>query len=105
MMVNIYPGVLDVNIVVPLGVDRCRVLFDLYFLPDAAADFIRDSLFVTNEVQTEDVGVCEEVQRNLNGRSYRAGRYSVKRENGEHYFHQKLARMLLAGGGGVSSKQ
>jgi choline monooxygenase len=94
VMVNIYPGVLDTNIVVPLAVDRCRVIFDLYFLADAAADFIRDSLVVTDQVQTEDVGVCEEVQRNLHSRSYATGRYSVKRENGGHYFHQMLARSL-----------
>jgi choline monooxygenase len=94
VMVNIYPGVLDTNIVVPLAVDRCRVIFDLYFLPDAATEFVRDSLATTDEVQLEDVGVCEEVQRNLNSRSYHSGRYSVKRENGQHHFHQLLGRML-----------
>ena len=57
-------------------------------------DYIRESVAVTHEVQTEDVGVCEEVQRNLNGRSYQAGRFSVKRENGGYYFHQMLARRL-----------
>jgi len=86
--------VLDTNIVVPLAVDRCRVIFDLYFTADKDADYIRDSVAVTHEVQTEDVGVCEEVQRNLNGRSYQAGRFSVKRENGGYYFHQLLARRL-----------
>ena len=94
VMINIYPGVLDTNIVVPLAVDRCRVIFDLYFTADKDANYIRDSVAVTHEVQTEDVGVCEEVQRNLNGRSYQAGRFSVKRENGGYYFHQLLARRL-----------
>ncbi|VTT97823.1 (2fe-2s)-binding protein : Rieske (2Fe-2S) domain protein OS=Roseiflexus sp. (strain RS-1) GN=RoseRS_0979 PE=4 SV=1: Rieske: Ring_hydroxyl_A [Gemmataceae bacterium] len=93
-MVNLYSGVLDTNVVVPLAVDRCRVIFDLYFAADADPEFVRESLLVTDQVQAEDVGVCEEVQRNLTGRSYTAGRYSVKRENGEHYFHQMLARAL-----------
>ena len=94
VMVNLYSGVLDTNIVVPLAVDRCRVLFDLYFLPEAPAEFVRDSLVTTDEVQREDVGVCEEVQRNLTGRSFATGRYSVKRENGQHYFHQLLGLAL-----------
>jgi len=98
VMVNLYSGVLDMNIVLPLAVDRCRVIFDLYFAADADREFVRESLNVTDQVQTEDVGVCEEVQRNLNSRSYTTGRYSVKRENGEHYFHTMLAKALQARG-------
>jgi choline monooxygenase len=94
VMINRYGGVLDVNIVVPLGTDRCRVIFDLYFTAGTSEDFIRESLAVTDQVQIEDVGVCEEVQRNLHGRSYQVGRFSVKRENGGYYFHQLLARRL-----------
>ena len=37
---------------------------------------------MAEQVQDEDMGVCEEVQRNLNSRSYTTGRFSVKRENG-----------------------
>jgi choline monooxygenase len=94
IMVNLYSGVLDTNIIVPLAVDRCRVIFDLYFKADADPEFVRESLLVTDQVQTEDVGVCEEVQRNLNSRNYQTGRYSVKRENGEHYFHTLVAKAL-----------
>ncbi len=103
MMVNIYPGVMDTNIVLPLAVDRCRVIFDLYFAANTPADFASESIRVTDQVQQEDVGVCEEVQRNLNSRSYHAGRYSVKRENGGHYFHQLLARRLQANGIGSAT--
>ncbi|MDW8244499.1 MAG: aromatic ring-hydroxylating dioxygenase subunit alpha [Thermogemmata sp.] len=94
VMFNLYPGVMDCNIVVPLEVDRCRVIFDLYFAPGTPADFIRESLAVTEQVQREDMAVCEEVQRNLRSRSYRAGRFSVQRENGNYYFHQLTARAL-----------
>ncbi len=51
---------------------------------------------VAEQVQDEDIGVCEEVQRNLNSRSYATGRFSVKRENGGYYFHQMLGRGLQA---------
>ena len=49
---------------------------------------------VADQVQVEDVGMCEEVQRDLNSRSYTAGRFSVKRENGGYYFHQMLGRAV-----------
>jgi choline monooxygenase len=99
VMINLYSGVLDTKIVVPVAVDRCRVIFDLGFTPGVADDFKRDSLTVTDQVQREDVGVCEEVQRNLRSRSYTTGRFSVRRENGGYYFHQLLGRALQRFGG------
>ena len=93
-MLNATAGVMDTNLVQPLGVDRCRVVFDFYFAADADEAFKRDSVAVGGQVQAEDVGICEDVQRGLNSRSYSTGRYSVKRENGGHYFHQVLGRAL-----------
>ena len=66
---------------------------------DYAASFSEISGFLLKAadlkvVQNEDIGVCEEVQRNLNSRSYTTGRFSVKRENGGYYFHQVLWRVL-----------
>ena len=49
---------------------------------------------MADQVQVEDVGVCEEVQRDLNSRSYTTGRFSVKRENGGYHFHQMLGTAL-----------
>jgi choline monooxygenase len=96
-MLNIYAGVMDSNLVLPLGVDRCRVIFDFFFAEGTKEDFMRESVIVAEQVQAEDIGVCEEVQRNLNSRSYTTGRYSVKRENGGYYFHQMLGRALRSG--------
>ncbi len=97
LMVNLYQGVMDTNLVVPLGPDRCRVLFDFYFADVASAEaqrFNADSIAVAHQVQLEDWGVCEEVQRGLKSRTYDTGRFSVKREAGGHYFHQLLAKAL-----------
>lgn len=93
-MLNIYAGVMDSNLVLPLSVDRCRVIFDFFFTANMSEDFKRESVIVAEQVQAEDIGVCEEVQRNLNSRSYTTGRFSVKRENGGYYFHQMLGRTL-----------
>ncbi len=93
-MLNAYAGVMDTNLVLPLGVDRCRVVFEFYFADSVPDDVKRQSIEVAEQVQAEDIGVCEEVQRNLSSRSYTTGRFSVKRENGGHWFHQKLGRVL-----------
>jgi choline monooxygenase len=97
LMINLYQGVMDTNLVLPLGPDRCRVVFDFYFArtdgPEAEK-FIADSIAVAHQVQLEDWQVCEEVQRGLKSRSYDTGRFSVKRESGGYHFHQLLARKL-----------
>ena len=96
-MLNAYAGVMDTNLVVPLGPDRCRVIFDYYFAADATEDFVRDSVAVAHQVPLEDVGICEEVQHGLSSRSYTAGRFSVKREAGGYHFHRLLAGRLASG--------
>jgi choline monooxygenase len=91
-MINWYEGYLDTNFVLPLGIDRCRVIFDFYFAEtgDAAKDYNRQSIAVSHRVQEEDVDICEAVQRGLHSRAYNAGRLSVRREAGEHLFHRLL---------------
>lgn len=99
-MLNLYAGVMDSNLVLPLGPDRCRVVFDFYFADGTDAAFVRDSVAVADKVQAEDAGICEEVQRGLASRSFTAGRFSVKRENAGYYFHQLLAKNLSTGSTG-----
>lgn len=97
-MLNMYSGVMDTNLVVPLAPDRCKVIFDYFFSEGTPRNFINESVAVAHQVQIEDVGICEEVQRGLNSRSYSVGRFSVKREIGGYHFHQLLAARLAAGG-------
>lgn len=96
LMINVYDGLMDVNVVYPLGPERCRVVFDFYFSPELAIkkEFVEESNRVADAIQREDMEICEEVQRNLHSRSYKTGRFSVKREAGGHHFHQLLARQL-----------
>lgn len=93
-MINLYSGVMDTNLVIPDGPDGCRVIFDFYFADGTASEFIDQSLQVADQIQAEDVGVCEDVQKGLKSRSYQTGRFSVKRESGGYHFHQLLARHL-----------
>lgn len=94
-MLNILPGRLQTNRVVPLGVDRCRVEFDYYY-PEAAAaggigDADADAAF-SEQVQDEDIAICEAVQRGLASGSYDAGRLNPLREKAVHHFHELLRR-------------
>jgi choline monooxygenase len=91
-MLNAYEGVMDTNVVVPLGVDKCAVIFDYYFsdTSGAAETRNRESIAVSEKVQDEDMGICDAVQRGLGSRAYLAGRLSVRREAGEHLFHRLL---------------
>ena len=79
----------------PLGVDRCRVEFDFYYASDASAEARarreRDIAF-SDEVQDEDVTICEDVQRGLASGSYEAGRLIPLREIAVHHFHEMLRR-------------
>ena len=88
-MLNILPGRLQTNIVVPLGVDRCRVVFDSYY---AATDDARREadLAFSDAVQHEDLAICEAVQRGLASGSYVPGRLNPLRETGVHHFHELL---------------
>jgi choline monooxygenase len=91
-MINAYSGVMDTNLVLPLGVDKCAVIFDYYFadISAAAAQHHRESIAVSEKVQDEDMAICDSVQRGLSSRAYVAGRLSVRREAGEHLFHRLL---------------
>src|SRR5207253_11477273 len=88
LMLNWYEGYLDTNLVIPLGLDRMRVIFDFYFadVSDVAKPRNEQSMNVSERIQDEDHAICESVQRGLRSRAYGAGRLSVRREAGENLF-------------------
>lgn len=89
-MLNILPGRLQTNVVVPLGVDRCRVIFDSYYADASDAAKRSADLAFSDEVQHEDIGICEDVQRGMASGSYAPGRLNPLRETGVHHFHELL---------------
>ena len=97
-MINWYEGVMDTNLVCPRGNDRTEVIFDFYFadISQAARKPNQASIAVSEQIQAEDVAICESVQRGLTSRGYTAGRLSVRREAGEHLFHKLLYADLRA---------
>ena len=91
LMLNIYQGILQTNVVIPHGIDDTEVRFDWFALePPADADTgkrFRDLVAFAAEIQAEDAAICEAVARNVASRAYRPGRYSALRESGVHHFH------------------
>jgi len=90
LMLNIYPDNLSTNLIVPLGHDKTLTIFEWYFhevTSAAAKERIKTTVDLSDEVQQEDIWICEEVQKRLKSIAYDRGRYSVRRENGVHHFH------------------
>lgn len=100
-MLNLLPGRLQVNRVIPLGVDRCRVYFEYFYRPDDSpegeAKRRADHEF-SHQVQLEDLGICEHVQRGLDSGSYVPGRLNPLRENALHHFQELLRRAYREAG-------
>jgi choline monooxygenase len=99
-MLNILPGRLQTNRVIPKGPDRCRVEFDFYYAmdeSDAAKARRAADLSFSDEVQVEDLTICEDVQRGLSSGSYEPGRLNPLRENAVHHFHELLRRLYRDG--------
>ncbi len=95
-MINLYEGVMDTNLVIPLSPGRTKVIFDFYFADTSPGREAANSASVAvgDRIQREDTEICESVQRGLASRAYRAGRLSVRREAGEWLFHRLLAASL-----------
>ncbi|MCE5233931.1 MAG: SRPBCC family protein [Mizugakiibacter sp.] len=103
VMLNIMPGRLQTNRILPLGPERCRVEFDYYYAQDDAAQarIAADASF-SDEVQSEDIAICEAVQKGLASGFYDAGRLCPKRESGVWHFHN-LLRAAYAGAAGENA--
>ncbi len=90
-MLNIYHDNVNYNLIVPLSVDKTLTIFE-WLVPEEQyvedLGHIEETIAFTEEIQKEDIAICERVQQGLQSRSYSRGRFSVKRENGVHHFHR-----------------
>ena len=90
-MLNILPGRLQTNRILPLGPHRCRVEFDYYYSTEPEVlSRIADEQAFSDEIQTEDIDICVAVQRGLQSGHYEAGRLCPKRESGVWHFQNLL---------------
>ena len=97
LMINIYPDNYSTNLIVPIGAEETLTVFEWYFRDPEQLDTqqaIGRVIEFSDEIQREDMAICEAVQKGLRSRSYNSGRYSVKRESGVHHFHGLVAEFL-----------
>ena len=97
-MLNVYPDNLSSNIILPAGPDKTLTIFEWFTYPKdgKAAEVSPETVAFSDEIQQEDIKICENVQKGLRSHTYDSGRYSVKRENGVFHFHS-LLREFMAG--------
>ena len=99
LMLNFYPDNFSTNLIVPLEPGRTLTVFEWYFRrPDLAEtqQAVKRTVEFSDEIQLEDITVCESVQRGLRSHYYSSGPYSPKRENGVHHFHGLLHEFYAA---------
>jgi len=97
LMLNIYPDNISTNLIVPTSQDKTLTIFEWFFhdvSDPKVQERIQRAIAFSDEVQQEDIGLCENVQKGLQSSTYDRGRYSVKRENGVHHFHMLLSEFL-----------
>ena len=96
-MFNLYPDNVSTNVILPLGHDRTLTIFEWFFNQPGTGggwESMQQTIAFSDEIQQEDIVLCEQVQRGLRSRSYDTGRFSARRENGVHHF-QSLVREAL----------
>jgi choline monooxygenase len=94
-MLNCYPDNISLNIVLPVGAEHSIAIFEWYVRErDFDTKAASDSVAFSDQIQMEDVAICETVQMNLHSRSYERGRYSVTQEKGVHAFHRMYAEVM-----------
>ena len=97
LMINIYPDNMSSNIILPLGPDKTLTIFEWFFSEPGTGEgweSVQQTIAFSDEIQREDIEICEAVQRGLRSRLYHQGRFSVKRENGVHHFHRLMHEFL-----------
>jgi choline monooxygenase len=97
-MFNLYPDNMQTNVILPLGPDRTLTIFEWYYAAPGTPEgweSMQQAIAFSDEIQREDIVLCEQVQRGLRSGVYESGRFSAKRENGVHHF-QSLVRESMA---------
>jgi choline monooxygenase len=98
LMLNLYQGLLQTNVVEPIDAHTTVVHFD-WFVPQPEASAgdasFQEMMRFSDEVQAEDCCIVERVHANIASSGYRPGPYSSRFEQGVAHFHA-LVRAVSA---------
>jgi choline monooxygenase len=96
-MINLYPGRgnASTNIIIPVAPDRTLAIYDFYFeegMPEATT-----MVAFIDQVQQEDIILCESVQRGLSSGFYNQGKLMIQYEKGIQHFERLVFEALTEG--------
>ena len=93
---NIYPGpgILSINLFLPLAVAKTRAIFEYCFVDEVAKENEEDFVRFIDQVQVEDVVLREMVQRGLATGYLDHGKLMLKQESALRHFQRLVAQHL-----------
>jgi phenylpropionate dioxygenase-like ring-hydroxylating dioxygenase large terminal subunit len=93
---NIYPGPgnVSLNLFLPVDVNRTLAIYEYCFVDEVGAEEQGDFARFIDQVQDEDVVLCESVQRGLSTGYFEQGRLMLRREKALRHFQQLVYRAL-----------
>lgn len=89
LAINVYPGAMNVERIIPLSTGRTRIVYD-YFAFDAGEDALTSMLEMSTVTLDEDQAIVEVVQRNLESGAYPSGVLSPTHEIGLAWFQARI---------------
>lgn len=89
IMINLYDGFMDVNVVTPIDETTSLCTFYYFFVESVTVKTVEDSIKVAHRVQMEDQDICEEVQQGIQSHFYEHGPFA-QREVGVYHFHRLI---------------
>lgn len=97
VMLNVYLDNTSINIILPIDHETTLTIFEWYFQQPGTGEgweSMQQIIAFSDEIQQEDIAICEAVQVGLKSQAYDKGRFSVKRENGVHHFQNLVHEFL-----------
>lgn len=97
LTLNFYPWGLSVNVYEPIPKEPGRTLFRWYhYALDAEKYARREEIWLSRQVDDEDVDAMAQVLQGLRGAPAAGGRFSPKAEEGPHWFHRAVSTRVQA---------
>jgi choline monooxygenase len=95
-MVNLYPGRSNAstNIILPVAPDRTLAIYDFYFEEGMPESEAATMVAFIDQVQQEDIIICESVQRGLSSGFCEQGRLMIHHEKGIQHFDRLVFEAL-----------
>lgn len=93
-MLNFYPGPgsLSLNLILPIDAHRSLAVYEFFFAKEVPEEEAKGLIDLIDEVQKEDVILCESVHRGMRSGFYKPGPLMLTREKGISHFHGLYAR-------------